>query len=157
MEFTGVCPYALQIDAHIKNRRHEQAYNLSKDFVNKHPNVVVSHFMLAKSALRMQKYNEAEEEGLRAFNLAHQSWEMSMCAIIVASAMFMQKRYRAGYMLLNRVKLEGNEDAIKLSMIFAIVLRDTQRAEFYYDSLSKINRKVAQDFIIHLSCPPLPK
>jgi len=151
MELTKIRSVALQVAAHLKNKRYPEAFSLAEEFVTNYPKEVVAHFMFAKSAFWVGKYTKAEEEGLRAFNLAHDSYEMSICAVITASAMYMQKEFRAGYMLLSGVKLEGNENVIKLLMIFSIVLNNPANAEFYYGELTKISQSVADDFLVRLS------
>jgi len=141
--------YAAQIAAYLKNEAYAKAYELATEFVQKFPDDMIAHFLLAEAAFWSGKYDEAALEGSKAFNKCSTDDDLLTCSIITGSSYFELKKYEEGYHLLRLMaKRKTNEELEKLLFVFSLELNNPQEAIKHVDELFKINKKAAEDLIV---------
>ncbi len=148
-EFSDKAPYLKQIAIYFQQEAYQKAYLLSEEFVQKFPKILLSHFLLAKSAFWTDDFETAKKEGLLAFNLANGEYELEITGILLACIYYRLKEYRKGMdlvMLLN-YKLQTKENLMKLKFLFALALNDESVAMRYLDMLYEINREEAKKLL----------
>ncbi|MBS3067104.1 hypothetical protein J4450_00255 [Candidatus Micrarchaeota archaeon] len=145
--FTKRESYEKQIAIYLGNRDYQKAYELSKEFVERFSTEMIAHFLLMKSAFWLKNFDEAIKEGREAFNLSHGE-DMLTCAIILSSAYYLNGNQEECYKLLGKMKTEGNPDVEKLMFIYSLAANNEQEAMTHIDKLYKINRRLAEEFIM---------
>jgi tetratricopeptide (TPR) repeat protein len=115
--------YQKQIVIYLGNRCFRQAYDFSLEYATAYPDDMVAHFLAAKSALKIEKYLEAAMEARKAFNLAKDETDMTMCAIHAGVAYYRLGEFRKGYDLLNAtLGLRPCEELEQLMFLFCLAL-----------------------------------
>ncbi len=77
-----------------------------------------------------------------------QSEDMIICSIILSSAYYLNGNNEECYDLLNKMQIDGNPDADRLMFIYSLAINDKQKAMEHIDKLYKINRRLAEEFIM---------
>jgi len=147
VDFTKPEAYEKQIAVYLANTQYQQAYELSKQFVEKFGQDMISHFLLMKSAFWLKKFDEAIKEGRIAFNLAHDK-DMVICAIVLSSAYYLKGEYEKAYELLNDITTKDNEDVEKLLFIYSLAINNEKAAMQHIEKLYNINRRLAEDLVL---------
>ncbi len=138
-----------QIDLYLRNRESQKAYDLARDFVSRFPDEMVSHFLLARSAFELAKYDEAVNEGSRAFNKAASDNDMLSCAILVGSSYYMCGRFEEGLKLLRFMeKRKTSENLETMLFILSLAARNGREAADHLNDLYRINRGAADALIV---------
>ncbi len=145
--FTKRESYEKQIAIYLGNRDYQKAYDLSREFVERFSAEMLAHFLLMKSAFWIKKFDEAIKEGRAAFNLS-QGEDMLTCAVILSSSYYLNGNQEECYKLLSKMKADGNPDVEKLMFIYALAVKNEQEAMQHIDKLYKINRRLAEEFIM---------
>lgn len=145
--FTKRESYQKQIAVYLGNRDYQKAYELSKEYVERFGEDVVSHFLLMKSAFWLRKLDEAITEGRKAFNLSHGE-DMVVCAIILSSAYYLKGDHEGCYEVLNSARTDGNADVEKMMFIYSLAANNEKEAMRHIDRLYKINRRLAEEFVM---------
>lgn len=135
-----------QIVIYLNENEAQKAYLLAKEFVERFPSDMVSHYLLAKASFWLGKYDEALSEGRKAFNMARAA-DLVPCAIIIASAHYQLGKYAEGYRILNQIEAKDNANLEKLKLAFAIAQGQEKEAVSILDVLFKINREEAQKLL----------
>lgn len=135
-----------QMAIFLGSRQYDSAYDFGREFADKFPSDMVSHYLLAKAAFWTGRYAEAAAEGRKAFNLARGT-DINACAAITASAYYSLGRYPEGYELLSKIRTSGDEDLDKLKFIFAMVMGREKEAIECIDDLFRINRRAAEKLL----------
>ncbi|MDO8553622.1 MAG: CDC27 family protein [Candidatus Micrarchaeota archaeon] len=146
--FTKPDAYQKQITIYLNNKNYESAYDLAKEFSERFGQELTSHFLLSKSAFWMKKYPEAIVAGRKAFNMAHAKEDMILCGIILSTAYYMQGDVKNSQEVLEAVNRDGNTDVEKLMFICALAVQDEKAAMEHVNRLYKINRRMAEDFVM---------
>jgi len=145
--FTKREAYEKQIAIYLGNRDYQKAYDLSKEFVERFSEEMLSHFLLMKSAFWLKNLDEAIKEGRIAFNLSHGE-DMVTCAVILSSAYYLNGNSKECYDLLNKMRSEGNPDVEKLMFVYSLAVNNEKEAMVHIDKLYKINRRLAEEFVM---------
>ncbi len=150
--FESRSPYIKQISIYFKNGDYNKAYDLSKEFAEKFPNDMASHFLFAKSAFWLNNFQVAEEESTKAFNLSVGNDELAIVGILRVCAYYRLKKYQKGMQLLNllKTKLPQREEIAKLKFIFALALHNEPAAMRHLDMLYEINENAASELIMKI-------
>jgi len=157
VEITKPSAYLKQIYLYLKNGDNESAYSTSKDFVAKFPQEMPAHFLLALSALKLNKFDETRIEGRKAFNMAVVPEDMFSCALICSLAYFELKEYAKGYELLTLVEKTKKTDQLEeLLVLFSLAINNPEEAFKHEEELSRLNARAADDLLMRLmeSFPP---
>jgi tetratricopeptide (TPR) repeat protein len=138
-----------QIDLYLKNKEYLKAYELAKDFTARFPDEMVSHFLLARSAFELGRYDEAVAEGSRAFNKAGSDNDMLSCAILTGSAYYMCGRFEEGIRLLRFMeKKKTNAGLESLLVILSLAARNGKEAADHLNDLYRINKGAADALVV---------
>jgi hypothetical protein len=146
--FTKKEPFIKQVAIYLSNGSYQEAYDLSKEFSARFPDELVAHFLLAKSAYWVRKYDESKIEARKAFNMAVSDEDIQMCAILASSAYYRSGEYAKGYELLKGAELKKKTpEIVELLFIFSVALQDEGEAMRQIDELQKMDKKLALEFI----------
>ncbi len=149
MEFTSKTGFSKQIIIFIQNSKFNDAFTLAQQFVQRFPDEMMSHFLLAKSAFWINEFDITKSEARKAFNLAKLPDDMLPCAILAATAYHQLKEYEKGFDLLKQMEaIKTDEELEKLLFLFSLALKDQTEAMKHIDLLFKINSKAAEDLIV---------
>jgi tetratricopeptide (TPR) repeat protein len=141
--------FSAQIAAYLRNKDFQKAYNLSKEFVGKFPNEVISHYLLSESAFWFGRYEEAAMEGRRAYNKSVSDDDMLVSAIVAGSAYFELKQYAKGLEFLKHVESrKTSENLERLLFMFSMAVNDDKEAAEHLSELYKMNQKAAEDIAL---------
>ncbi len=133
--------YTKQAIIHIRNKDFESAYRLTKEFVERYDKEMIAHFLLAKSAFWLDRFDEAAGEARKAFNLAKKE-DMATCAILAGTAYFELKEYRKGLELLKEVEGMGKTEGLEeLLFLFSMAAEDPEGAAKHLGDLYDLNRE----------------
>ncbi len=146
--FTKPEAYQKQIIIYINEKDYQKAYELSKEFAERFKADLIPHFLLAKSAFWMKNYGEATIAARKAFNMAHNKDDIIMCAIILSTAYYLNGDNKNCREVLQAIKEDHNVDVQKLMLTYALVANDPNAAAKHIDRLYKINRRLAEDFMM---------
>lgn len=151
-EFSGKPPYLKQIALYFQEGNYQKAYEMSKEFVEKHPDTMLSHFLLAKSAFWTGDFQTAKKEALKAFNLSEGQDELALSGILLSCTYYRLREYQRGMDLLRllKSKVKTKESIMKLKFIFALALHDEPAAMRHLDELHDINKKEASRIMLKL-------
>ncbi len=152
MELTKPSAYLAQISIYLKNGDRESAYSMSKEFANKFPDTMTSHYLLALSALGHGKYEEAKMEGRKAFNLAATQEDMLTCALITGMAYYELKDYGKGYEIL--LLMESKSKTVELEkflVMFSLAMNSPEAAARHEEELLRLNSRAALDLIVRIA------
>ena len=148
MEFTKQ-GYIAQISVFLKQEDSEKAYKLSKEFVNKFPNDVITHFLLCQSAYVVRKFDEAALQGRMAFNKSSSYDDMLACTILTASAYYENGKIVEGWEMLKFMeRRKTNENLEKLLFIYSLAVKNKNEAVNHLNELHRINDKAADELVI---------
>lgn len=147
VEFTKVGSFTKQIALFLKHNSYEKAYALAKQMMEKFPDKMITHFLLAKSAFWLGKYKEAVVEGQNAFNKCKKRKDMIACALLLGSAYFMTEEYAKGYKLLRIFKDDNDEGLKKMLLIFSIIVGKEEVAAEHAQELLEINSNAAEELM----------
>ncbi len=149
VEFTSEPPYIKQIAIYLNQKKYQEAHNLSKQFVEKFPNLMISHLLLAKSAFWLNDFETAKDESLKAFNLSNGQAELTVSGILLACTYYRLREFQKGMdlIILLNTELPGRENIAKLKFVFALSLHNEDAALRYLDMLYEINEKAAEKFL----------
>lgn len=147
MIFTKREGYEKQIALYFGTKDYQKAYDLAREFVERFGQDMMPHFLLMKSAFWLKRFEEAIREGRMAFNMAT-SEDLTTCGVILSTAYYLNGNNQECYELLERLKTDGNADAEKLMFIYSLAVKDEQAAMEHINKLYRINRRVAEEFIM---------
>ncbi|MDD5172194.1 MAG: hypothetical protein PHF60_04125 [Candidatus ainarchaeum sp.] len=140
--------YQKQLILYLNNKCHGQAYDLAKQYINEHPDDMVAHFLLGKSALWVEKYEEAAMEARKAFNLARNEADMVMCAIHACIAYYRLQEYVKGFELLKTLeRIRTCEETEQLAFLFSLAIGNDEEARRHFDSMMNIDSDAAMGFL----------
>jgi Flp pilus assembly protein TadD len=111
------------------------------------PEEMISHFLLAKCSLRLDMFEEALQQAMRAFNMSSDRKDLIAAGLPVASADFMPGRFDEGMRVLRGFEDDKNEDVERLEVILAAAMGDGESAARHARDLMKLNKKAAEDLI----------
>jgi tetratricopeptide (TPR) repeat protein len=151
-EFTDKPPYVKQIAIYFQQGEYQKAYELSEEFVEKHPDSMASHFLLAKSAFWINEFEQARDESKKAFNLSNGEDEIAVSGILLACSHYRLKDYEKGIEILRLLKSKAGtgESIMKLKFVFALALHDEPAAMRHLDQLYDVNKKEASRIMLKL-------
>jgi tetratricopeptide (TPR) repeat protein len=140
--------YIKQILIFLESQQADNAYNLAREFAGKMPEEMLAHFLLAKAAFAVEKYDEAAGAARKAFNLASNSEDLATCAVLAATSYYMMKEYAKGYEFLDKIeKIKNNEEIQQLLFFFSVARTDDEAAARHMESLFALNDKTARDLL----------
>lgn len=145
--FTKIEGFVKQISIFLEDKQYQKAYSLSNEMQTAFPSEMISHFLLAKSAFWLEKYEETIVEGLKAQKLSQYKSDAATCVVLTSSAYFMLEKYDEGYALLKNFDSSSNYNVKKLLLLFSAVLGEEKSAEKYARELLKLNKASAEDLI----------
>ncbi|MBI5227773.1 hypothetical protein HY988_04260 [Candidatus Micrarchaeota archaeon] len=147
MEFTKKESYVSQIGFYLMGKEYSNAYHLAQEFSQKYSDDLSSHFLLAKTAFHMRKYDEAITRARSAFNMASTKNDMLACAVLLSSSYFMEGHKDEAYKVLRQVDGKNDLDAERLMFIYAVTQKNKAEAITYLDQLYKKNPHAAGEFV----------
>ncbi len=144
----GKNAYMKQMAIFIKNKDYQRAYDFGKEFTEAFPDDMMAHFLLAKAAFSLQRYDDSKEEGRKAFNLAKSNDDMVTCAVLTSAAYFELHEYQKGLEFLKKMeKLKKTEDMEELLFVFSLALEDEKGAVKHVERLYELNQETAENLI----------
>ena len=150
--FSDSLPYIKQIALYFQQGDYQKAYALSREFAEKHPELMEPHFLLAKSAFWLNNFQTARDEAKQAFKLSEGEEQIAVSGILLACAYYRLKEYQEGMKILRVLKSRAGtgENLMKLKFIFALALQDEPAAMRHLDQLYEINKKEASRIMLNL-------
>jgi tetratricopeptide (TPR) repeat protein len=139
--------FVKQILIYLKNRQYEMAVDLSGEFTERFPDALISHYLLAKSHYKIEKFQNALKEAHKAFNLAESKEDMVAVGVFLACAYYELRRYKKGYEVLKTIRDLDDPRIEKAMFILSLCTNDPKTAMIHVDTLYKINKKVAGQFV----------
>jgi tetratricopeptide (TPR) repeat protein len=151
-EFSDSPPYIKQIALYFQQGKYQKAYSLSREFADKYPELMESHFLLAKSAFWLNDFQTARDEAKQAFQLSNGEEQIAVSGILLACSYYRLKEYKKGMEILRVLKSRAGtgENIMKLKFIFALALNDEPAAMRHLDQLYEINKKEASRIMLNL-------
>jgi len=146
MEFTKRESFIKQIVLYLNSENYASALELSHKFVDRFPDEMVSHFLLAKSAFWKEDYASALQEARTAFNKSRGE-DALPCAVLVACAYYKLKKYHEGRDFLQRAKLPETEEVEQLRLIFSMLLENLPDVEKHAEKLLAMNTMSTKKFL----------
>src|SRR5271157_1366042 len=112
-----------QIVLYLNNRCYRQAYDFSMEYLDAYPEDMTAHFLSAKAAFWVGKYDVAAIEARKAYNLAKNESDMLMCAIHACVAYYKLGEYQKGYDLVKATeKFPPCEEMEQVSFLFCLAM-----------------------------------
>ncbi|NYZ73567.1 tetratricopeptide repeat protein [Candidatus Micrarchaeota archaeon] len=140
--------YQKQLIIYLNNKSYGQAYDLARQYLAEYPDDMVAHFLLAKSALWAEKYEEAALEARKAFNLARNEADMVMCAVHACIAYYRLQQYGKGFELLKSLEsVRTCEETEQLAFLFSLAIGNDWEARRHFDSMMNIDSDAAMGFL----------
>lgn len=140
--------YISQISIYLKNKDYANAYNLSKEFLERFPDEVVARFFLAESAYWTGQYQEAAIEAHRAFNKSTDKEDMLSCALVAGSAHFELKEYVKGLEILKHMENRVSSAQLeKMMFAYFMEMRNPDAAARHLDELYKMDKDMAMEVV----------
>lgn len=140
--------YQKQLILYLQHKSYDRAYDFSQEYVNAYPDDMTAHFLLAKSAMVLEKYTEAAREARLAFNYAHDPADMIMCVIHACIAYYRLKEYQKGFELLKSTEsIRTCEETEQLFFLFSLATGDDKEARRHFDEMFRIDDAAAREFL----------
>jgi len=151
MELTKKEAFIRQIAAYFKTGKDKQAYELALDFANRFPDDMASHFLLAKAAFALRKYEQAKAEGTKAFNISVNFQDMLAAALLTSTAYLQLKEYAKGYRMLKEMEKKADTEELQTALlVFSLALNNTEEALEHIGKLYRINERLAMDLAMRI-------
>jgi len=147
MMFEHERSFVKQIITYLKGKEYGKACELSKQFVDKHPNSMMAHYLFAKSCYWKKDFVSALAEGHKALNLSEAKEDMAAAAVFLACVYYELKRFTRGYEVLTMVRHLEDEKVEKALFILSLCKDEPETALMHVDALYKINKEVAESFV----------
>lgn len=145
--FTKPDGYVKQISIYLGSSDYAKAHALAFEMASVFPFEMISHFLLAKCALRLGRDEEALEHGRRALVMSKDRKDKLASSLLVATADYMLGRYADGVSVLREFEKDNDEDVERMEVLFAAAMGDELAAEMHVRELMKLNKKAAEDLI----------
>ncbi len=147
----GKNAYIKQSILFLQNNDFEDSYRVGKEFLGKFPDEMFAHFVVAKSAYWLGKFDESALEARKAFNLSATGEDMARCTILAASAYYELGEIGKGLEMLNAAAKAGpREDLETLLVIFCLAGKDEKGAFAHLQALYSMNKEAAAEVAIKL-------
>lgn len=144
--------YQKQLILYLKNKSYQQAYDFSKKYVQEYPDDMISHFLLAKSALWVEQYSEAALEARKAYNLAKNEADLVMCGIHACIAYYRLREFDKGFELLKAMeRIRICEESEQLFFLFSLAMGNDAEARKHFNEMFRIDNDAAKDFLTNLA------
>jgi tetratricopeptide (TPR) repeat protein len=144
MEMTKKEAFIKQLAIYIRDDDYQKAHELGLAFVARFPGEMASHFLLARAAFALAKYEEAKLEARKAFNMAQNDKDLLAAALLAATAHFQLGQYAEGYELLRRMEGRGGgADYESAMVVFSLALRDKEGVVSHLEKLHRLNERLA--------------
>lgn len=147
MMFEHERSFVKQIITYLKGKEYEKACELSRQFVEKHPDSMMAHYLLAKSCYWRKDFVSALAEGHKALNMSEAKEDMVAAAVFLACVYYELKRFTRGYEVLGMVRHLEDEKVEKALFILSLCKDEPETALMHVDALYKINKDVAETFV----------
>lgn len=145
----GKNAYVKQLLIFLSNQDYQSSLGFGKEFVEKFPAEMISHYLLAKVLYFNKDFAGSAMEGRKSFNLASDPDDILACAITTSTAYYELKEYAKGYELLNSVQ-KSTEDLETLRFVFALALSDENAALKHVQKLYALNKKSAEALMLKM-------
>ena len=146
MEFTHSKSFVKQITVYLKNGDKQKAHILAKDFAEKFPDDMISHYLLSKACFSIKDFEGAKLEGRKAFNMSGIYEDMLACALLTSTAYLETKEYAKGFRLLKEMEKKGTSEELELALVtFSLALENEAEALDHIKRLFELNEKLAMD------------
>lgn len=140
--------YQRQLILYLNNGSYQQAYDFALQYAKEYPDDMVAHFLVAKAALWLGKYEETVIEARKGFNLAHDEADMVMCAIHACIAYYRLREYAKGFELLKALDpIRTCEETEQLSFLFSLALGNDAEARKHFNAMMDIDSAAAMAFL----------
>ncbi len=140
--------YQRQLILYLNNQSYQQAYDFGRQYASEYPDDMVAHFLVAKAALWLAKYEETVTEARKAFNLAHDEADMVMCAIHACIAYYRLRDYAKGFELLQALdRIRTCEETEQLAFLFSLALGNDAEARKHFNAMMTIDSDAAMAFL----------
>ena len=151
MELTKKEAFIKQLAIYLRDDDFAKAYELARAFVKRFPEEMVSHFLLARAAFGVKKYDEAKTEGREAFNMSKSYDDMLATALLASTAHLELKEYAAGYELLREMEKQGDSAELESAMVvFSLAQRDAKELISHLERLYKLNKLLALELAMRI-------
>jgi hypothetical protein len=140
--------YQKQIILYLGNRCFRQAYDFSMEYVSAYSEDMVAHFLAAKSALKIERYEDAAIEARKAFNLAKDDADLLMCAIHAGVAYYRLGEFRKGYELLGLMAdRKPCQELEQIMFLFCTALSLDIEAASHFNAMFRMDGSAADRFV----------
>ena len=144
--------YQTQLILYLQNQSNSQAYEFAKQYVVEYPEDMVAHFLLAKSAIASEHFEDATIEARKAFNLAKNEADMIMCVIHACVAYYKLGEYTKGLDLLKASEhIRTCEETEQLFFLFSLLVNDDREAERHFTAMIATDEGAAKEFLTNIA------
>lgn len=144
--------YVAQIAIHLNNGSYQSACDLSKDFVSIFPLEFISNYSLAKSQYKLGLYSDSLASSLIAFKKAKTHLEIESSAQLHIFSLLNLGYFDQGLKFLLPLEKKVNpSDFCFLVFLLYYSKSDYQNSLIWFDRLSEIDPKRAQNLILDLT------
>ncbi len=147
MMFTKKESYIKQIGLYFQNNQYQNALDTARDFIINFPKESSAHYLLARSAFLLKKYDEAKKEARLAFNLANGKKDMVFCATLLSASYFALGDKENAYDILSPYSGESGTEIERLMFLFSSAMDKVEEASEHLDKLFALDSKAAQELI----------
>ena len=140
--------YAKQMELYLNNKDYQKAFALGTDFVKSYPGEMIGQYQLSSAAFHVGEYQNAQEHGRKAFNLAKTDHDMLACAIQTSLAYLKLGQYARGYEILKEMEKNKRTDELQDDLeealfVFSVAMKDKDAAMEHIDKLYNLNKSLA--------------
>jgi tetratricopeptide (TPR) repeat protein len=151
MELTKKEAFIRQLAVYIGDDDFGKAYELAQVFVKRFPGEMLAHFLLARAAFGILRYEEAKSEARKAFNMSKTYDDMLATALLASTAHLELKEYAQGYGLLKEMEKRGDSAELQTALaVFSLAQRDAKELISHLDRLHRLNEKLALEMAMRI-------
>ena len=151
MELTKKEAFIRQLAVYLRDDDFAKAYELAQAFVMRFPGEMISHFLLARAAFGVRRYDEAKTEARKAFNMSDKYDDMLATALLASTAHLELKEYAAGYELLREMEKHGDSAELQTIMIvFSLAQRNAMGLIRHLERLYRLNERLALEMAMRI-------
>ena len=152
MELTKKEAFIKQLVIYLRDDEYTKAYELAQDFVKRFPDDMICHFLLARTAFGVLKYEETKTEARKAFNMSKSYEDMLATALLASTAHLELREYTQGYGLLREMERQGDSAELETAMVvFSLAQRDSKELVSHLDRLYRLNERLALDLAMRIA------
>jgi tetratricopeptide (TPR) repeat protein len=144
--------YQKQIILYLNNMAFRQAFDFSQEYAAAFPNDMVAHFLLSKSAIKVERYSDAAASARKAFNLASEENDLMMCAIHACVAYYRLGEFQKGMELIQAVECcPPCQEMEELGFLFCLAMDKDIEATKHFKKMFALDAESANRFVMSVA------